>query len=195
MTHLLDARLIALHSQHSLQSQDLLKLVNLAQSDGMVDDIEADSFEKNLGLAVHLFVSTQRADTLEQLAVLLPKFGSEVVLPLIKILCRVPRQEPVSVLAQQALKSLGLYPLVIGLNLVLDREADISLRKTAINWLVGLIQENKQSILWILPRLVSLTTWQLLTLQLLETTAYPVFDQETSSQKNNYGDKNLAYVN
>ena len=176
MPILLDARLIALHSQHSIQGRDLLKICALAKAEGMVADIDAYSFNDFLGLTIHLFVTTQSQHTREQLALQLPKFGSAIVLPLIKILCRIQAQEDIQALVQQSLDKIDLYPLIIGLNQVLDRENDKSLRTIAIQRFMKLIQENNQSLLLILPRLVSTKTWHLLKLQLLETMPYPRFN-------------------
>lgn len=176
MPTLLDDRLVSLHSQHSLDSHALLKIGALADAEGMVDAIDSYSFKDFLGLTIHLFVTTQSQETREQLAQQLPKFGSEVVLPLLKIVCRIQSQTSLQSLAQRSLEKIALYPRIIGLSQVLDREADIALRAVAVQHLLQLIQANQPSILLLLPRLVSEETWHLLKVRLLQESPYPKFN-------------------
>jgi hypothetical protein len=109
-----------------------------------------------------------------------------------KILWRIPPQEHIHTLAQQSLDRMALYPLIIGLNQVLDREVDAPLREAAMQWLVKLIQENNQSILLVLPKLVSPKTWRLLKLQLLATIPYPRFNVDGCPDETNYDGQNLS---
>ncbi|MEL6230226.1 MAG: hypothetical protein AAFR24_09975 [Cyanobacteria bacterium J06627_3] len=176
MSTLFDTHLVALHSQHSIQSHDLLMIFDLAEAEGMVENIDSYSFDDLLGLTVHLFVTTQSPSIREQLALQLSKFGSAAVLPLIKILCRVQSIDNIQLLVQKSLETLAIYPLIIGLGQVLDHEVDISLRTVAMQLLIQLIQENDQSVLLILPKLVSKRTWQLIKLQLLAESPYPKFN-------------------
>lgn len=189
MPTLFDAHLVALYSQHSIQSQDLLKICDLAKTEDMIANLETYSFDNFLGLTIHLFVTTQSQHTREQLALQLPKFGSAVVSPLIKILCRLQMQKDVYALTQKSLNNIELYPLIIGLSQLLDHEVDNTLRAIAVQQLMQLIEASNQSVLSVLPRLVSQRTWRILKLQLLAKTPYPRFnlgdcDRSFSSQTN-----------
>lgn len=166
--------LISLHSQHSIQSHDLLTVWNLAQAEGMAEGCESHcSFEQFLGLAIHLLVTTQSQQTREQLAQQLTKFGSAAVLPVAKILYRMDPQSRLRVLAQQILDQMEPYPLIIGLSQVLDRETDEDLRAIAVQMLMNLIQNHERPVLLLLPKLVSQTTWRLLKRHLLAEISYP----------------------
>lgn len=177
MPTLLDNHLIALYSQHSIQSQDLLNIRALAEADGMTENIDDYRFENFLGLTIHLLLTTQSQYTREQLSRQLPKFGSAAVLPLIKILCRLHSQSDLQFLAQKTLDKMALYPLIIGLGGVLDLEADTDVRAIAIQMLIQLTQEQDQSVLTLLPKLISPKTWQLLKLHLLAQFPYPTFNR------------------
>lgn len=183
MPTLLDDRLVSLHSQHSLDSHALFEICALANAEGMVDAIDSYSFKDFLGLTIHLFVTTQSQETREQLALQLPKFGSEVVLPLLKIVCRIQSQKNLQSLTQQSLEKISLYPRIIGLSQVLDREVDSSLRAMATQQLLQLIQANQPSILLLLPRLVSKRTWHLLKVKLLQESPYPKFNFGTNDSR------------
>lgn len=176
MSTLFDARLVSLHSQHSIQSQDLLEICYLAKAEGTVVNPEVYSFENFLGFTIHLFVTTRSQHIREQVTLHLPKFGSAVVSPLIKILCRLQTQENIYVLAQKSLDNIGVYALIIGLSQLLDCETDNDLRAAAVQRFMQLIEESNQSVLSILPKLVSQKTWRILKLQLLAKMPYPRFN-------------------
>ena len=185
MSTLFDTRLVALNSQHCLQSQDMLKICDLASAEGMAEDIENYSFDNFLGMVVHMLITTQSQHTREQLALQLPKFGSAAVSPLVKLLCRLQTQSNIHSLAQESLNKIELYPLIIGLSQLLDDEIDNTLRSMAIQQLIRLIEERDQSVLLVLPKLVSQKTWQILKLQLLAQIPYPSFNT-------GYCDRNLS---
>ena len=183
MSVLLDTRLISLHSQHTIQRCDLLKIYELSTAEATVKNIENYSFDNFLGLAIHLFVTTQSKHTRKQLSALLPKFGSAIVSPLLKILYCMPLQHSVYPLAQQCITAMDLYPLIIGLDNVLKYETNELLQKAAIQRLMGIIRENEPSILLALPKLVSQDTWNLLKAQLLEESPYPRFNSLKSKHR------------
>ena len=187
MSTLFDTRLVALHSQHCLQSQDMLKICDLARAEGMAEEFENYSFDTFLGMVIHMLITTESQHTREQLAQQLPKFGSAAVSPLIKILYRLQTQQHIRALAQASLNKIDLYPLVIGLSQLLDNEIDTTLRSAAVQQLTELIESHNQSVLLVLPKLVSTKTWQILKLQLLTQMPYPKFnigdcDRDLSSQ-------------
>ncbi len=162
MLHLRHPCFIALHSQHAIQSHDVLKISDLANAEGIVNNIEAYSFDEFLGLTIYLFVTTQSQSIREELSFYLSKFGSAAVLPLIQILCRIQLPANVRQLARQSLDDMELYPLIIGLSHILEREIDNILRTAAMEVLVKISQENNQSILLLLPKVLSKKTWQAL---------------------------------
>ncbi|MGD1952522.1 MAG: hypothetical protein ACFB14_23195 [Leptolyngbyaceae cyanobacterium] len=173
MSTLLDTRLIALYSQHSIQYGDLLEIYELSTAETTVECIDTYRFDELLGLVVHLFVTTQSQQTRKKLSTLLPKFGSAAVLPLLKILCRLPAQASVHTLAQQSIADMAVYALIIGLDQVLVYETDELLQKAAIQKLMHIMQDNESSILLVLPKLVSQKTWGLIKLQLLQDSFEP----------------------
>ena len=165
MSTLPDARLTALHGQHSLQSDDFLTVCNLAKAEGRHEPVDAYGFTEFLGLAVHLFVSTQSHHRREQLSQVLSKFGSAVVVPLVKIVCHAWADDVQSLqaLAQQSLERMELYPLLIGLNQVLDQGGDERLRTVALNLLLRKIsQPCDRSVPLLLPKFLSEESLQLL---------------------------------
>ena len=160
-----NARLTALHGQHSLQSDDFLTICNLAKAEGRIETVESYSFNEFLGLTVHLFVSTQSRHTCEQVSQILPKFGSAVVLPLLKVTCYdcADDIQNLPALAQQSLERMGLYPLLIGLNQVLDAEEDKPLRTVALELLLkNIAQSCDRSVPLLLPEFLSKESLQLL---------------------------------
>ena len=173
MSTLFDTRLVALHSQHCLQSQDMLKICDLARAEGMAEEFENYSFDTFLGMVIHMLITTESQHTREQLSQQLPKFGSAAVSPLLKILYRPQTQPNIRTLAQASLNKIDLYSLIIGLSQLLDNETDNTLRSAAVQQLIKLIAGHNQSVLLVLPKLVSTKTWQILKLQLLTQTPYP----------------------
>ena len=186
MPNLLHPHFISFHSQNSIQSHDVLTISALAKTEGLTDDINTYSFDDFLGLAIYLFVTTQSQQTREQLSLHLSKFGSAAVLPLVKILCRIRLHKSVRQLAQQSLDNMELYPLIIGLSHVLDREVDDALRTTAIQALIRITQEHNQSVLLLLPKLVSQKTWRIVKSKLLAVSPYPRFNHACSDADNSF---------
>ena len=152
-----------LHSQHSLQRVDLLTIYHLAALEEMDDSIDSFSFEELLGLTVYSFVITQSQDSREQLSGLLPKFGSAVVLPLLRVLSRKDAvvSESLPVLAQKSLNEMGCYPLIIGLDQVLNHSMENDLKTVALEVLRQRLQLLEQNELSLLPQVLSKTTLEL----------------------------------
>ena len=156
-----DSRFIELHSQHTLQYHDLLTIYNLAKDEGMAENIDSFSFNDLLGLTIHLFVTTQSQRTREQLSQQLPKFGSSVVLPLIKILChkQLGHVDNLHVLTQKSLDRINPHALLIGLNRVLTLETDPQLGTAARQIVKNLIQTHDRSVLFLLSKLIFQEHW------------------------------------
>ena len=79
------AQLSELQAQPSLQSEDWLSICTLSEVEGIFESAQSWSFEEFLGFTLHLFITTDSPHVRAQVAQKLPKFGSRIVLPLIKI--------------------------------------------------------------------------------------------------------------
>ncbi|MBX2866094.1 MAG: hypothetical protein KTR27_21280 [Leptolyngbyaceae cyanobacterium MAG.088] len=163
MSNSIDSDFVALHSQHTLQHADWMTISELAKAENISGCFYAWDFEDFLGLAVHLFVTTQSQDVRQQLSQLLPKFGSAVVVPLLKILCKkeVFAEINIPALAQKNLNEMELYPLVIGLNQILSLNFQDDLKALALQTLRQLLQSCEQSTNLVLSQLLSEANRQL----------------------------------
>ncbi len=74
-----------LEAQHGLQGEDWLSICTLSEVKGIFESAQSWSFEEFLGFTLHLFITTDSPHVRAQVAQKLPKFGSRIVLPLIKI--------------------------------------------------------------------------------------------------------------
>ncbi|MEL6491804.1 MAG: hypothetical protein AAFQ95_17745 [Cyanobacteria bacterium J06621_3] len=77
-----------LQAQHTLEQSDWLNIYAIAQTENnsqAQSEIDSFGFEQFLGFTCHLFVTTGSQQSREQLATILPKFGSIAVFPLLKI--------------------------------------------------------------------------------------------------------------
>ena len=163
MSNMVNSGFVELHSQHTLQHADWMTISGLAKAENLGECFLSWDFEDFLGLAVYLFVTTQSKDTREQLSQLLPKFGSAAVLPLLKILCKkeIFVEKTIPTLAQQSLTKMAPYPLVIGLNQVLNLKAQGDLKAAALQILRRLLQSCEPSTIVVLSQLLSDTNRQL----------------------------------
>ncbi|NEP17809.1 MAG: hypothetical protein F6J97_13040 [Leptolyngbya sp. SIO4C1] len=172
MTTSASNRLAVLHAQHSLQGDDLLTIYQLASAEGVTESLEVLNFEEFTGFSFYLFITTQSAQTREQLAQLLHKFGSDAVLPLIKISRYFQLSDDLKALTVQSLERMTPYTLAIGLDRVLN-ESDHQLRLVALERLVRLVREQGDAMRQVLPQLLSPKNWQLLDSYLLERCPTP----------------------
>ncbi|MEM9808341.1 MAG: hypothetical protein AAF959_24015 [Cyanobacteria bacterium P01_D01_bin.56] len=163
MVNMMDPGFVALHSQHSLQHADWMKIADLAKAENVGKCFDSWNFEEFLGLTVYLFVTTQSQHTREQLSQILPKFGSTAVLPLLKILLKkeVFAEKAIPTLAQQSLNNMTAYALVIGANQVLDLKFQDDLKAIALEVLQQLLQSCEPSTNLVLAQLLSDTNRQL----------------------------------
>ncbi|ESA38354.1 hypothetical protein N836_02310 [Leptolyngbya sp. Heron Island J] len=159
MSTLIGSSFVALHSQHTLQYADWLAVYTLAKDEGVGEHLDSYDCENFLGLAVYLFITTQSQGTREQLSRLLPKFGSAIVLPLLKILYRkeIFVEQNIPMLAQQSLNEMAPYPLMIGLNQVLDLNLQDALKTVALQMVQQLLQSCEPSVYVVLSQLLSET--------------------------------------
>lgn len=115
MLTLSDAYGIEFHRQHTLQADDLARIIHLGEVEGLTEKIETWNVDLLFGFACHLFITTELQQTREQLSTLLPKFGSRAVYTLVRLTHLFPASHNIHSLAQQSLETIPLYPLVIGL--------------------------------------------------------------------------------
>lgn len=159
----IDSDFVALHSQHTLQHADWLAVFAIAKNEGVGEHLDSYDFEDFLGLAVYLLVTTQSQYNREQLSQLLPKFGSAVVLPLLKILYKqdVFAEQAIPILAQQSLDTMAPYSLIVGIDQVLGMNIQDDLAVVALRVAKQLLQSCEPSTCLILSRLLSETNRQL----------------------------------
>lgn len=157
MPTLIGSGFVELHSQHTLQYADWLAVYALAKDEGVGERLNSYDCEDFLGLAVYLFITTQSQGTRQHLSQLLPKFGSAIVLPLLKILCRkeIFVEQTIPMLAQQSLNAMAPYPLMIGLNQVLDLNIQNDLKEIALQTIKQLLQACEPSGYLLLSQLLS----------------------------------------
>ncbi|MEM8808680.1 MAG: hypothetical protein AAGF01_21910 [Cyanobacteria bacterium P01_G01_bin.38] len=176
--------LLTLHGQHTLQRDALLSIYRFANAEGNAESFESWHFEEVLGFTFHLFVTTKSSQIREQLSQLLPKFGSEAVRPLVKILNHFQSPSHLRKLTLQSLEEIAPYPLVIGLCQVLENGADGELGPIVIPILVNLMNGEDEAISWLLSQLLSAQKQQLLAVKSLKRQAHPNsqtdFDDEAS---------------
>ena len=187
----------ALYSQHSLNSHDWQTICQLAsldiESESQLQQIASLTFEQFFGLAVHSFITTENAATRQQLATLLPKFGSRAVLSLFKVLLHCDKltfpvdhttgktlSHELRALSIQSLNNIEPTAFVLGLEDALSDEKAADMMPLIIDVLVSANRREEDAILTLLPRLLSANSWQQLKKNLL---AYPTFSAiQTSIQ-------------
>ncbi|MEM6450227.1 MAG: hypothetical protein AAF703_07935 [Cyanobacteria bacterium P01_D01_bin.105] len=185
MIMLSNAQRIALYNQHSLTSADWQLICQLANveniSEKQSQQLASLNFEQFFGLAIHSFISTQHYFNRQQLADLLPKFGSRAVLSLFKILfhCKsgvtsagIVNSHELIALTQSSLKKVEPAAFVVGLETVLSDKSATALMPLVVDVVVSSIREDDGTLLALLPRLLSAESWQQLKAALLE---FPVF--------------------
>ncbi|MEM6256234.1 MAG: hypothetical protein AAF821_25250 [Cyanobacteria bacterium P01_D01_bin.156] len=148
---------VTLHSQHTLQHTDWLVVYTLANQEGVGEHLDSYDFDDFLGLAVYLFITSQSQDTRKQLSQLFPKFGSAIVLPLVKILCKqdIFVEQSIPVLAKYSLTKMAPYSLAIGLNQVLTLKIQNDLKTVALQTFRQLLQSCEPSVQLVLSQLLS----------------------------------------
>ncbi|MEO0540613.1 MAG: hypothetical protein AAFZ80_07085 [Cyanobacteria bacterium P01_A01_bin.105] len=161
-----DAHLTDLLSQHTLQSDDLQLICELAAVDDLISQIEYWSFEQFFGLTVYMFVTTESPYIRRQLAELVPKFGSRAVTSLVKILHRQDLPTELRLLAMQALEQISPYELTYGLSQFLGTNS--LYEPFVLRTLASLVHERSESILLLLSQLMPSDRWLALEPRLLE---------------------------
>lgn len=160
-------QLEALHAQHTIDSGDLLVICSLANVDNIFERVESWSFEQFFGFATYLFITTESAETRQQLAQIMPKFGSRAVLSLVKILHHAQlsnddKSLSLKGLATQSLGAINPHTLAIGLAEVFAQANATELVAVVAKVLVKISYESNDSILSLLPTLLPAKSWQVL---------------------------------
>ncbi len=181
-----------LHAQHTIDSGDLLVICSLANVDNIFERVESWSFEQFFGFAAYLFITTDSAETRQQLAQIMPKFGSRAVLSLVKILHHAQlsndnKSLSLKALATQSLGAMNPYTFAIGLTEVLAQDNAAELGSVAAKALVKISYESSDSILLLLPQLLPAKSWQLLKAKLVSepsfTSIKKSIKEDTEAQK------------
>lgn len=160
MTTLGDPRLIALHRQHTVQNDDVLTLYHLAKTEGISEDLESLNFEQVLGLSCYLFVTTRSIYTRQKLSHILPRFGSDVVGPLVRVLNHFQPSSELGKLALQSLGRISSTTLAIGLSDLLAHESPDEFKSTALQLLAELLHRSGDDVRFWVSRLVPVKYWR-----------------------------------
>ncbi|MEM9215372.1 MAG: hypothetical protein AAGD25_13615 [Cyanobacteria bacterium P01_F01_bin.150] len=163
MPILVDSGFALLHSQHTLQHADWLTIYAFIEDENISKHLDSYSFEDFLEFTVYLFTTTQSQSTRRCIAQIMPKFGSAVVLPILKVLCNQDASidQTAQILAWQSLSEMTPYSLTIGLNQVLESDIQKDLRATALQVLKQLLQSCESSIQQVLYQLLSVNSLML----------------------------------
>ncbi|MEL6879865.1 MAG: hypothetical protein AAFP09_05020 [Cyanobacteria bacterium J06607_10] len=164
MLTLSDAYGIEFHRQHTLQADDLTRIIHLGEVEGLTEKLETWNADLLFGFACHLFITTEQQQTREQLATLLPKFGPRAVYTLIQLTHLFPATHNIHSLAQQSLEAMPLYPLVIGLadaiqSIEEDKKAE-DIMPALVTAIIKLIYCHDGQLLDELSQKVSSRQWQ-----------------------------------
>ncbi|MEM9089285.1 MAG: hypothetical protein AAGC93_11120 [Cyanobacteria bacterium P01_F01_bin.53] len=185
---------IALAEQHMLQSDDLMQICHLANVAGIVESLESWSFEQFFGFTLHLFITTESSEIRTQVAQILPKFGSKIVLPLVKIShhfqgksrlheANTQGHYQVSMLAQQSAVKLTPEALCFGLQAVLLSQDAAMLLPVVGEILIKLPEQRHRTVLSCLNQLLPEKEYGMLEHQLVTECSRSQFQKsfETSS--------------
>lgn len=177
MHSLSNAQRIILQAQHTLQGADLTAICNLASVEGADIDslwtsIVSWDFEQLLGFTLHLFITAESSEVQNQVAQLLPKFGSQIVRPLIKITHHF--HEPschensnLSALTQQSIQQINPQALSLGFaETLMGNNAEVLL-PIVVNCLTSIPVEQSETILSYLAQQLPSQGYKALERQLL----------------------------
>ncbi|MEM6599252.1 MAG: hypothetical protein AAF810_06545 [Cyanobacteria bacterium P01_D01_bin.36] len=169
-----------LQAQHTIQSADLLEVCRLAKVENIFEKVESFSFEQFFGFTCHLFITTESYDCREQLASILPKFGSIAVFSLLQIShhlntaeTSLMREQHLAKLATQSLQAMPTSALVIGLTQIIEDKENssnihLALLETIASKIISLTAHHGEKILLLLSQKLSDDTWNTLQQQLLQ---------------------------
>jgi len=174
-----------LQAQHTIQSDDLLKICHLAKIENVFEKIESFSFEQFFGFTCHLFITTDSQQVREQLAAILPKFGSVAVFSLLKISHHfstvesstgqeyLGQEQQLAELSMRCLTSMSVPALIVGLVQAIEAEENNNSHHDIANMvapaLITLTAHHGENILSMLSNKLSSATWNRLQQQLLQT--------------------------
>ncbi|MEL6263500.1 MAG: hypothetical protein AAFR12_20810 [Cyanobacteria bacterium J06626_6] len=190
MLTLSDTYGLELHAQHTLQCTDYLLIAQLANRESqragdaqaLLEQLSTWTFEQFFGFTCHLFITTEFAETREQLSRILPKFGSHAVLSLFKVAHHFYPRSEVKQLALQSLQSMAFHPLAVGISQILESDAADEMLPIITPRLVQLLSQHQEQLLKLLAEQLSLSTWEKLeahlTLSLSDESSLVMFDPE-----------------
>lgn len=201
MTALSTAIRNTLHTQHTLQSQDISLICQLANAESNVENtleqIQSWSFEQFFGFACYLFVTTESSNIRKQLANLFPKFGKISILSLVKIVHHSDLYErnrsysnyhlsvEVPALALQALENMPAQILVVGLAQVIEEDTHSDLRQTIAAFLAKVFYKKEEDVLSLLSQHLSKDSWHAIEVSLVQELSSPQSERVISGRFNN----------
>ncbi|MEM8505518.1 MAG: hypothetical protein AAF716_20495 [Cyanobacteria bacterium P01_D01_bin.1] len=196
MTALSTANSNTLHTQHTLQSKDILLICQLASATDTAEDtleqIQSWSFEQFFGFTCHLFVTTESSTVRQQLAELFPKFGKIAILSLVKIVYFFDLQRdqvslaprfPTEVqhLAITALENMSAHSLAVGIAQVIEEDTHGTLRSTVVSLIARAFYKSEEDILSLLSHHLSKDSWYAIETSLIDELSSP--QPQEASQK------------
>ena len=200
MTTLSSATRDTFHTQHTLQSQDILLICQLADAESNVEDtleqIQSWSFEQFFGFTCHLFITTESSKLRNQLATLFPKFGNIAILSLIKIVYyfdlrerNQPSSDPyfsteVQALARKVLEDMPTPTLAIGLAQIIEADTHSALSQTIAAFLAKVFYKKEEDILSLLSRHLSKDSWHAIEASLIRELSSPQPEKVVSGRFN-----------
>lgn len=199
MTTFSDTQRISLYTQHALTGDDWLLISHLVDIEDAQtqEEIASLSFEQFFGLTVHAFMTTTQSSTRQQIAQILPKFGSRAVLSLLKILSYsenlVIERYAVSLaeadvaeiesLALKGLNSMDMTAFVVGLEDAITDTSSALIMPTIVKVLTDAIRKGNGMLLTLLPRLLSTRSWLKLKSHLLSSPSFSAIQASIQSQQ------------
>lgn len=167
-----------LHTQHSIQGEDLLKICSLASfgegAEEIFEKVSALKFEQFFGFACHLFVTTDSLAVREELANILPKFGSIAVLSLLKITHHFqhhPQNRSVAHLATHSLTKMALQPLAMGLADTISSAESDEILSTLVSTLIQLTYHHEEALFTLIEQQTPAARWNIVKTELLRVLA------------------------
>jgi len=189
-----------LHTQHTLQSQDILLICQLASTtanaEHTLEQIQSWSFEQFFGFTCHLFVTTESSSVRQQLADLFPKFGKIAILSLVKIVyffdlqrtqassaARFPTE--VQHLSLVALENMSAQNIATGLAQAIEEDTHGTLRPTIVSLIARVFYNNEEDILSLLSQHLSKDSWYAIETSLIDELSSPQTQRVVEGNFNN----------
>ena len=179
MLNLSDRYGIQLHAQHSLQSEDILRICSLASieesTEKTFEKVSTLNFEQFFGFTFHLFITTESLAVREELSRILPRFGSLSVLSLLKAIhhfnSHPEADNHIVQLATRSLEAMELPPLVVGLANTITAHENDEMLGTLVPILIQLTYRHGGNLFSLIEQQTVAERWNILRIELIRTLA------------------------